>query len=275
MPKDARSGGDAKGTNGAQRAKGAKARGPEGSAKRKGTGRGGVSPLLIGGAVVVALVVAVVVGLRLEGGDPGGRSPDTASVVDHVDAEQREWGQALARRSADDPMALGSADAPVVLVAYSDFACPYCATWAQETQPELVERYVDSGDLRIEWREFPYLGELSQKLSVGAVAAGEQDAFWEYQEAVFDRQAELKSASDPSGALDEIVEELGLDSERFQEDLVAQRSGIAVGHDFVEGQQIGVSATPAFVINGDPVMGAQPLDVFVRSVDTALAAAGG
>ncbi|WP_017581268.1 thioredoxin domain-containing protein [Nocardiopsis valliformis] len=271
MPKDARS---ARSDGGAKSAKATKGKGSGGPAKPKDARRGGVSPLLIGGAVVVALVVAVVVGLRLEGGDPDGESPDAASVVDHIDAEQREWGQALARRTADDPMALGSADAPVVLVAYSDFACPYCATWAQETQPELVKRYVDSGDLRIEWREFPYLGELSQTLSVGAVAAGEQDAFWEYQEAVFDRQDELKSASDPDGVLDEIVEELGLDSERFQEDLGAERSGISVGHDFVEGQQIGVSATPAFVINGDPVMGAQPLDVFVRSVDTALAAAG-
>ncbi|WP_017585709.1 DsbA family protein [Nocardiopsis ganjiahuensis] len=247
---------------------------PKGSAKSRNTGRGGVSPLLLGGAVLVALAVAVVVGLRTEGSGPDRQTPDTASVVDHVDAEQREWGQALARRTDDDPMALGSADAPVVLVAYSDFACPYCATWAQETQPELVERYVDSGDLRIEWREFPYLGELSQTLSVGAVAAGEQDAFWEYQEAVFDRQDELKSAADPDSVLDEIVADLGLDTDRFQEDLGSERSGIEVGHDFVEGQQIGVSATPAFIINGDPVMGAQPLDVFVRSVDAALAAAG-
>lgn len=251
--------------------KSAKARG---SAKPKGPGRGGVPPLLLGGAVLVALVVAVVVGLRLEGGGDERETPDTASVVDHVDAEQREWGQSLARRTNDDPMALGSADAPVVLVAYSDFACPYCAAWAQETQPELVERYVDSGDLRIEWREFPYLGELSQTLSVGAVAAGEQGAFWEYQEAVFERQDELKSAADPDAVLDGIVADLGLDGDRFQEDLSSERSGISVGHDFVEGQQIGVSATPAFIINGDPVMGAQPLDVFVRSVDTALAVAG-
>lgn len=246
----------------------------KGSAKPRDTRRGGVSPLLIGGAVLAALAIAVVVGLRSDGDGEEPETPDAASVVDHVDDEQREWGQALARRTSDDPMALGSADAPVVLVAYSDFACPFCATWAQESQPELIERYVDSGDLRIEWREFPYLGELSQTLSVGAVAAGEQDAFWEYQEAVFERQEELKSAADPDAVLDEIVEDLGLDSDRFQEDLHSERSGISVGHDFTEGQQIGVSATPAFIINGDPVMGAQPLDVFVQSIDTALAVAG-
>ncbi|MEU3015920.1 MULTISPECIES: thioredoxin domain-containing protein [unclassified Nocardiopsis] len=261
MPKDA-----VKPRDGGRKGAGAKGVGAR--------GRGGLSPLLIGGAVVAALVVAVVVGLRLEGGEQEAAAPDEASVVDHIDADQRAWGQTLARRQADDPMSLGSEDAPVVLVAYSDFACPYCASWAQETQPELVERYVESGDLRIEWREFPYLGDLSRTLSLGAVAAGEQGAFWEYQEAVFAQQEELKSSDDPDALLDDIVEELGLDADRFREDADAEQAGLAVSHDFVEGQQIGVSATPAFVINGDPVMGAQPLDVFVRSVDTALAAAG-
>ncbi|MGW5875294.1 DsbA family protein [Nocardiopsis terrae] len=268
MPKGDERSGDS------ERSRGTK--GPKGAPGTKNSARGTVSPLLLGGAVLLALVVAVAVGLNLEGGGRTGEpdAPEAASVVDHVDEEQREWGQDLARRTADDPMALGREDAPVVLVAYSDFACPYCATWSQETQPELVERYVDSGDLRIEWREFPYLGELSQTLSVGAVAAGEQGSFWEYQEAVFERQEDLKSATDPDGVLEEIVEELGLDGDRFQEDLNSDRSGIAVSHDFVEGQQIGVSATPAFVINGDPVMGAQPLDVFLRSIDAALVAAG-
>ncbi|GAB3709324.1 DsbA family protein [Nocardiopsis oceani] len=249
--------------------KGAKPKG----AKPKAAKKKSISPLLLGGAVLVSLVVAVIVGLNLED-DGDAEAPDSAAVVDHVDEEQREWGQDLARRNADDPMALGDADAPVVLVAYSDFACPYCATWAQETQPELVERYVDSGDLRIEWREFPYLGDVSQTLSVGAVAAGEQEAFWEYQEAVFERQDDLKSSSDPDEDLGEVAEEIGLDPDQFLEDLRSERSGIEVGHDFVEGQQIGVSATPAFIVNGDPIMGAQPLDVFLESVDTALAAAG-
>lgn len=229
-------------------------------------------PLIVAGAVLLALVLAVTIGIALEDGDSEGDASDV-QVSGGSGEEQRAWGETLARREPEDPGAMGAADAPVVMVAYSDFACPFCATWARETQPELVERYVDSGDLRIEWREFPYLGELSQTLSVGAVAAGEQEAFWEYQEAVFERQEEIKSSDDPDGILDEIVEELGLDADRFHEAMEADRSGIAVGHDFVEGQQIGVSATPAFIVNGDPIMGALPLDVFVRSVDTALAVA--
>ena len=133
----------------------------------KETERRGVSPLLIGGAIVVSLVIAVVIGLNLQGDSddspsPGGGSPEPSTAEgpeDALDEDQRAWGESMALREADDPLALGEEDAPVVLIAYSDFTCPFCATWAQETQPELIERYVDPGELRIEWREFPYLGE--------------------------------------------------------------------------------------------------------------------
>ena len=232
------------------------------------------SPLLLGGALTLSLVVAVVIGLNMEGESSGNGSPETPTA-DHLDEEQRAWGQSLARRTADDPMALGDEDAPVVLVAYSDFACPFCASWAQETQPELIERYVGTGDLRIEWREFPYLGDQSRTLSVGALAAAEQDAFWPYQEAVFDSQDDLKSASQPHEVLGAIADDIGLDVERFETDLGDEELAQEVDEGFLEGQQTGVSGTPAFIINGDPVMGAQPLDVFVESIDSALASAGG
>lgn len=239
--------------------------------------RSGVSPLLLGGAIVVSLVIAVVIGLNLEEepGEPSGEgSPETAAV-DGIDEEQRSWGQSLAHREADDPTALGEEDAPVVMVAYSDFTCPFCATWAQETQPELIERYVDPGDLRIEWREFPYLGDLADTLSIGALAAAEQDAFWQYQEAVFANQEDLKSAAQPQEELMGIADDIGLDTDRFATDLDEEELAQRVDDDFSEGLQIGVSGTPAFIINGDPVMGAQPLDVFVDSIDTALDAAEG
>ena len=142
-------------------------------------------------------------------------------------------------------------------------------TW----QPELIERYVDPGELRIEWREFPYLGEPADTLSVGALAAGEQDAFWEYQEAVFDKQDDLKSAAHPEEELMGVADDLGLDTERFATDLESEELAQRVEDDFSQGLQIGVSGTPAFIINGDPVMGAQPLDVFVNSIDLALVAA--
>src|SRR5690606_12726645 len=118
-------------------------------------------PLLLSAAVV--LVIAVGIAVR-----PGGGEEEAATGTAAAgDADGlRELGESLARRDADDPTALGDPDAPVVLIAYSDYQCPFCAAWVADTQPELVERYVDSGDLRIVWREFPYKGEASRIMAV-------------------------------------------------------------------------------------------------------------
>lgn len=229
-------------------------------------------PLVLGGALVLILAVGLITGLDdAEDAAPNGSgAPPTGGVGD----EMRELGASLARRDPGDPMALGEAGAPVVLIAYSDYQCPFCATWVHETQPELVERYVEKGELRIEWREFPYLGEASRTLAVGARAAAEQDGFWEYHAAVYEAQDELKDAGPRlEERMAEIAEEAGLDSGRFTEDLGREDLAAEVDGDFVEGQRIGVSGTPAFLVNGDPVMGAQPLPAFTAGIDAALAAA--
>src|SRR5699024_12443572 len=97
----------------------------------------------------------------------------------------------MALREADDPMALGEEDAPVGMIAYSDFTCPFCATWALETQPELVDRYVDSGELRIGWRAFPSRSEPAETLPIGALSAGEPDSLRQEREARSERTYDL------------------------------------------------------------------------------------
>ncbi|WP_017624172.1 DsbA family protein [Nocardiopsis chromatogenes] len=237
---------------------------------------GALWPLLLSAAIVV--VIAVGVAVRLGGGGDeasgasasgGAGAPDTAGGS----ADLREMGESLARRDADDPTALGDPDAPVVLIAYSDFQCPFCAKWVQDTQPELVDRYVDPGDLRIEWREFPYKGGTSRTMAVGARAAAEQGAFWEYHEAVYAAHDDLEgTAPGAIGAeLAAIAEDIGLDTATFAEDLERQDLADEVEADFAEGRDIGVTGTPAFLVNGQPVIGAQPLDVFTQTIDQALA----
>ncbi|WP_017614013.1 DsbA family protein [Nocardiopsis salina] len=227
------------------------------------------------------LVVVVVIGLAAWAADRdhttgNGASGSTAAGEQGADEQTRELGETLARRDGEDPAALGDEDAPVVLIGYSDYQCPYCATWVEEVQPELVERYVDSGDLRIEWREFPYMGESSHLLAVGAHAAGEQGAYWDYHDAVYGDQETYKDQDTDTltGQLTGVAEEQGLDADRFADDLGDEELATAVDEDFSEGQQIGVSGTPAFLINGAPVFGAQPLDVFTDTIDAALAEQG-
>ena len=139
-----------------------------------------------------------------------------------------------------------------------------------------MDRYVEPGDLRIEWREFPYKGETSRTMAVGARAAAEQGAFWDYHEAVYTAHDDLEGTAPDAigGELASIAGDIGLDTATFTEDLERRDLADEVEADFAEGRDIGVTGTPAFLVNGQPVIGAQPLGVFTQAIDQALADAG-
>lgn len=228
-------------------------------------GRGGDDP---GGAGSAA---------STEAGTPSGAAarpvPETA---EQKAAREEAFARmaALARLEEGDPLALGDVDAPVVLINFSEFQCPFCGRFARETEPTLVEDYVEEGLLRIEWHDFPYLGEESTTAALAGRAAGEQGAFWEFHEALFADQPAPNSGRLTSDHLADVAADLGLDRERFLADLASEEAAAAVDRDFQAGMSIGISGTPAFLVNGRPLMGAQPTETFVQFIDEALVEAG-
>jgi protein-disulfide isomerase len=180
----------------------------------------------------------------------------------------------LARRIDGDPTALGSVDAPVVLVEFADYRCPFCGVFARDTMPLLVKEYVDSGQLRIEWRDFPVFGDESVAAAVAGRAAGAQGKFWEFHEVVFANAPERGHPELPKERLIEIAKEIGVaDIDRFTADLDNPELAAAVSADQAEAAAIGVTSTPIFVINDTPVSGAQPADVFREIIDAEIARA--
>jgi protein-disulfide isomerase len=129
----------------------------------------------------------------------------------------------------------------------------------------LVEEYVESGTLRMEWRDFPYLGQGSLDAAVAARAAQEQGKFWEYHDLLYENQ----SGGFPRDKLVELAREAGLDVEKFEADLAAREYEQTVTEDFREGQQRGISGTPTFVINGNVLAGMQPVGVFENAIEQA------
>ena len=247
-------------------------------------------PLTIAALAVVALVVALVGTSGSDGADgqPDAGSLERGSTTGGSTSEEPErsedsgdanrapddtWAQ-LVRREADDPMAMGEVDAPVVMLAYSEFQCPFCGKFARDTEPTLIDQYVEDGTLRIEWRDFPYLGAESTTAAQAGRAAGAQDSFWAFHDAMYADQLPPNS-----GGLDEdyvaaIAQDLGLDVEQFRADMKSEATKSAIADDFAQGQAIGVTGTPAFVINGVPVIGAQPTEVFEKTIEQAAADAG-
>lgn len=176
----------------------------------------------------------------------------------------------MSRRIDGDPLALGSVDAPVVLVAYSDYRCPFCAQFSRDTEPELIDRYVESGVLRIEWRDLPIFGEQSMNAARAGRAAAAQGKFWEFNRALY---AAAPSTGHPDLSADVLrgfAEEAGVpDLDKFGRDAAGTVADSAIMADIMEAKSIGVNSTPSFVINGNPILGAQPLPIFIEVIDEA------
>ncbi|MFI2102215.1 DsbA family protein [Isoptericola sp. NPDC019693] len=180
----------------------------------------------------------------------------------------------MARRDADDPLAAGPTDAPVSLVVYSDYQCPYCASWAAQTQPAMLE-YAEAGDLRVEWRDLNVFGTASLTAARAAYAAGLQGHYPEYHDALFADGEHRPAHQLSKKALIDLAAQLGLDADQFASDLDSAEVAAGVEKNVQESMELGIYSTPAFVLGGTPIVGAQPTDVFVGAFEDALARAQG
>ncbi|MFI9627341.1 DsbA family protein [Streptomyces sp. NPDC052042] len=229
--------------------------------------------IAVGGGT--AAVIAAVAALGGGSGDPVSRDRPAAtgspSTGEAAPDEQRKSLLALARRDVKDPLALGRADAPVVLIAYEDFQCPFCGKFARETKPELIRSYVDKGVLRIEWRNFPVFGAESERAARAAWAAGQQGRFWQFHDVVYAKDRPRNQGEFSVSRLREMAREAGVaDLGRFEADMESEAAGVSVSKDQEEGYVLGVSSTPAFLVNTTPVLGAQPLSAFTDAVEKAM-----
>ncbi len=229
-----------------------------------------VVPAVVALVAAMATLAAVFVP-RAGGGSASAGSPSAPTASKTADAA--DVLKQLARRKPGDPTALGDPDAPVVLVAYSEFQCPFCGKFARDTEPTLIKRYVEPGTLRIEWRDFPYLGPESTAAAHAARAAGAQGKFWQYHDALYAEQVTPNSGALSDQHLVDVARSLGLDVARFRTDMTSDATAAAVQQDFAEGQAIGVTGTPAFLVNGQPIIGAQPTEAFVQAIQQAAVAA--
>jgi protein-disulfide isomerase len=170
---------------------------------------------------------------------------------------------------------LGNAGAPVTVVEFSDFQCGYCRQHALETLPRIVEAYVDSGQVRYVWRDLPLeVHANAQTAAEAARCAGAQGAFWAMHDRLFEAQAEWSplEGSELAELLAGYAAELDLDTAAFDRCLETGEYGPQVRQDAREGGQAGLNATPAFLIDGQLLTGAQPFERFQEVIDAALGA---
>lgn len=168
----------------------------------------------------------------------------------------------------DEP-STGSEDAPVTIIEFADFRCGFCLRHFTQTLPILKEEYIATGTVQYVFRNFPILGVQSRWAALAAECAHEQGHFWEYHDQLFaltqQGQEFLRSR------LKSVAAELGLDAAQFNSCLDSEKYLGEVQEDLAVGQKAGVTGTPSFLVNGELVNGAQPIEVFRQKIDEALA----
>ncbi|MGC9332794.1 MAG: DsbA family protein [Anaerolineae bacterium] len=172
---------------------------------------------------------------------------------------------------------LGSADAPVTIVEFSDYQCPYCRQYALDTLPQIIETYVDTGKVRYVFKEFPLPWHAHAQLAAEAArCAGAQGAYWGMHDRLFTEQNQWADQEEGEVRIsfEAYAIELGLDPEAFRQCLELGVAGAQVRQDQSEGYQAGVEGTPSFFVNDQFAAGAYAFENFQQMIEAALAQAG-
>ena len=162
--------------------------------------------------------------------------------------------------SADDDPALGPADAPVTIIEFSDFNCPYCRRFHAETFPDLMAAYPDQ--IRFVYRDYPITSAESMIAAQAANCAGKQGAYWAYHDALLNGELGLGAEAYQAYAV-----RLNLDASALAACIAAGEEQAEIESDARAASALGVSGTPTFFINGIPLVGAQPLAQFRSVID--------
>jgi protein-disulfide isomerase len=160
---------------------------------------------------------------------------------------------------------LGPNDAPITIVEFSDYQCPFCRRWHQDVYESLLNAY--PGKIRVVYRNLPLTSIHPDAMAAAeaAMCAGEQDAYWPFHNKLF------SSESLNTQTFLQYAQDLSLNVEKFQVCITDQKYKDAIQADSDFAVNLGVRSTPTFFINGLAVVGAQPLEVFKQVIDKELA----
>ena len=167
-----------------------------------------------------------------------------------------------------DSFAIGDPNAPITIIEYTDFQCPFCSRHFEQTFPQIKDDLIDAGLVYYVFKDFPLTQIHPQAVLAASAArcAGEQDAYLAMHDTLFSTQAAWNGRSDADTLFNQYAAEMGLDGDQFATCLANGTYEDSIYAELNEGASFGVNGTPAFFINGYFLSGAQPYDTFVDAV---------
>jgi len=166
---------------------------------------------------------------------------------------------------------MGNPNAPVRIIEYADFQCPFCQRYWQDTEPQIIKTYIATGKVYYEYRSVgAFIGPDSALAAEAAYCAGDQNKFWEYHDVLFSNWTGENVGDFATPKLRQHAATVGLDQNTFDQCLNQGKYVDRVQQDVTNANADGIHSTPSFLINGKLVEGAQPFDVFQKAIETAL-----
>jgi len=173
----------------------------------------------------------------------------------------------------------GNPDAPVTVVEFSDFQCPFCSRFFEQTLPLIEENYIDTGKIKFVYKDLPLdnLHPNARSAHIASECADEEGKFWEYHDVLFQKQAEWQSlaSSDLDITLSQFAVDLGMQAASFESCMESQDIADEVNQDTLEAARYGATGTPTFFIGTEEdgfikLVGAQPFSAFQAAIDDQL-----
>jgi len=215
---------------------------------------------LIPAAIILAgviIAVATIYSVKRPSSNTAGDNGKTAAIA------------ALPQVSSSD-FVLGDQNAPITIVEYSDFQCPFCGKFFKETESMLREKYIKTGKVKFIYRNFAFLGQESLWAANAARCAGEQDKFWQYHDYLYSNQSGENQGAFSKDNLKSFATAMGLDTKKCNACLDAEKYTDLIQKETKAGAEAGVQGTPANFINGTLYPGALPTATFTQIIDDKL-----
>lgn len=165
---------------------------------------------------------------------------------------------------------VGDAHAPVTIIEYSDYQCPFCERFYTQTFPDLKKQYIDTGKVQFVYQDFPFLSIDSNAAAEATHCAADQGKYWEYHNYLFVHQGQEGSGWAVAANQKIFAKAIGLDMSQFNTCFDGGKYKQLVVDEKNAGSSYGVTGTPSFFINGQLIVGAQPISAFAQIIDPLL-----
>ena len=178
------------------------------------------------------------------------------------------------KTAASNGRTLGNANAPVTVIEYADFQCPICKRAETDVIARLEQDYVNQGKVKIEYRDFAFIGQDSWNAAQAALAANDQGKFWQYHDALFNAQGQENSGQFSYDNLVKIAQQVGLNVPEFEKTLSSNAHLAEVQQEVDQASKAGVDSTPTFFIGDQKIVGIQAYSQFQSAINAALKSTG-